>query len=626
MESKANLFAVLIITALFTFPSLPSHAQKGAAIVPVLQLLLETDAFLLEADTFCSGSSSSSISEFVTAPYAFSNGTLTSANPKSVPSGSCVVWVDQQNLDNSPTDFTPNGNESFATRDIFMLKLDTGEVLRVSDPMANNVASGGNREAASPAISDDGGKVAYVQEGVQTTFVGAGDFTLGDVYVRNMEDLDSAPIQVNIAENGAVGAAGTPISNDSLGNSSGARANESLQVIDISGDGNKVVFISNQALSTDDNNGSNDVYLRDLSSNTTELVSVLNGTAGGGVATHVRTSSNGRYVAFSSTTDYTVGETSQSSPADSPDIYLVDTSNGNIALVSGRATGQTGGFDMSADASRMVIASNEGLLPSDTNESFDVYLVEMDLTNFVVSSRERISVADGGFEVFGGDSFTPSISPNGNQVAFVSTAKDLADYREDYVNSVEQAFLINLDDGVLLQPAPTRATADEPGLSSHIELANNGFFYRKTLSAGSGSPTTSDSITAGVAISASGVDDIGTIEIKAFQPVRSRVDSASDVDIFELKGTGQALTLEVAIEAVDSNGGTLPDPFIRILRRSSNGAFNVVAVDNDSAAGRDSLVYIDLPASGSLFIEVSSADGSTGSYRLRVAGPDELFL
>lgn len=618
MESKTNLFAVLTISFSLTIASIPSNAQNGAVIVPALQLLLDSDPF-------CSGSSSSSISEFVSTPYAFSNGTLTSADPKSTPGGSCVVWVDQQNLDNSSTDFSPNGNESFATRDVFMMKVDTGEVLRVSNPLATDLESGANREAASPAISVDGGKVAYVQEGVQSTLGGAGGFTLGDVYIRNMEDLDSAPIKVNIAKNGSSSAAGTPMSNDSLGNNSGARANESLQVIDISGDGNKVVFITNQPLSSGDDNGTNDVYLRNIRRNTTELVSVLNGTAGGGVANHVKISTNGRYVAFSSTTDYTASETFQISRIDSPDIYLVDTNNGNIALVSGRAPGITGGFDMSADASRIVIATNEALLPNDTNELSDVYLVEMDLASFAVSSYERLSVADGGFEAFGGDSFAPNISPNGNQVSFVSIAKDLAGFRDDYINSIEQAFLINLDDGLLLQPVPTRATADEPGLSSHIALANDRFFLRKALSASPGASTTSDSIAIGVSESTLRRSDIGKIEIKPLQSVRSAIDSASDVDVFELKSTGQTLSLDIVVEGEDSKGGTLPDPFLRVLRISGN-SFVLLDVDDNSWNGRDALIPIDLPASGSLFIEVLSAGGELGSYRLRIAERGELSL
>ena len=42
------------------------------------------------------------------------------------------------------------------------------------------------------------------------------------------------------------------------------------------------------------------------------------------------------------------------------------------------------------------------------------------------------------------------------------------------------------------------------------------------------------------------------------------------------------------------------------------------AIDNDSGVGRDAFVSVDRSDGGRRFIEVSSADGATGSYVLRV--------
>lgn len=70
------------------------------------------------------------------------------------------------------------------------------------------------------------------------------------------------------------------------------------------------------------------------------------------------------------------------------------------------------------------------------------------------------------------------------------------------------------------------------------------------------------------------------------------------MDIFELKGIGQILSLEMVVEGVDSQDGPLADPTVRILRRCG-GSFYLVA-SNDNTLGRDPFIEVDMPATGSL--------------------------
>jgi len=130
---------------------------------------------------------------FVENPYGFQNRTQTSANPKITEDGTYVVWVDQQNLDDDPNDLDPfsNVSENSVTRDVFVMNTQTKAIQRVAPREEGDSFS----ETGSPAISEDGRFVAYVNSD-------------GDVFVQNMALPDTAPVQVNITEDGEIGAGG----------------------------------------------------------------------------------------------------------------------------------------------------------------------------------------------------------------------------------------------------------------------------------------------------------------------------------------------------------------------------------------------------------------------------------
>lgn len=356
------------------------------------------------------------------APYGFNNGSTATANPQISANSACVYWVDQQNLDGSTTDFALDSNtagneERYATRDILLLNTQTGQFARVTDPGSQNLNTSSNIESVSAAISQDGLKVVYVQE--RTGSAASAGFTRGDVFVRDMSIPNSVPVKVNIAANGSSAAAGTPIDNSDRGSRSGNRGNSSLPVADLSGDGNKVAFITNTPLTNEDTNTLNDVYLRDIAAGTTTLISKLEGSATGISATTVKISVDGRYVAFSSAESYKQVELGTKF-ADSIDIYLVDTTSNRVMLVSSPAPGNNSGFDLSSDGSRLVFATEEAIEPDDTNSERDIYVADIDLTNFSVSSRQRVSEAEARFQTVGGEHYAPAISPDGNRVVFMS--------------------------------------------------------------------------------------------------------------------------------------------------------------------------------------------------------------
>ena len=627
MSIKRIINAVVLSLVITPFTTVT--AQTNGAVVPVL--------FLLNSGP-CDGTPPSGDVKFVDMPFGFENRSTATADPKANHSGVCVVWVDQQNLDGSPTDFTLDAsttaaNEKYATRDIFLFNTLTNELTRITDPGATNVNLSNNIEAASPVISDDGLKIAYVQE-----TIGAGSITgttLGDVFVRNMASPDLAPVKVNITENGSNAPPGTPISNSERGGVAGDRGNSSLPVVDISGNGTRVVFVTGQQLTASDSNFVNDVYMRDVSGGTTTLISIDEGVATGTTA-NVKISRDGRYVAFSSFVDYTDGELTGGSLNSAIDLYLRDTVTNAILLVSSVISGQVFEFDMSADASRIAYATNENSNLDDINGLTDIYVADVDLSSFTVNSRQRVSEADARFELRDGRSFSPTINAAGNRVAFMTEALDMAPYEGSFPvgdDFGEALYIIDLESEEIFRPDQPAVKDGSASLTTNIALAGDAFYYREVVNAlPSTNSASSDTISTGVPTNVNNVSDIPQGDginggLLLGETIRGVINSASDIDVYQYHATNND-TLSVTIQGVDSNGGTLGDPIVTVQEKFSPSLFIAVsngdggvATDDDSGFGRDSFTNFTNDG-GIRYISVSSSDGGTGSYRLHIGAQD----
>jgi len=560
---------------------------------------------------------------FVENPYGFQNRTQTSANPKITEDGTYVVWVDQQNLDDDPNDLDPfsNVSENSVTRDVFVMNTQTKAIQRVAPREEGDSFS----ETGSPAISEDGRFVAYVNSD-------------GDVFVQNMALPDTAPVQVNITEDGEIGAGGTPLPRTSnSGGLAGSRVNESGSVLDISGDGSKVVFVTSAPLTDEDEEGTfgRDVYLRDLDAGTTTLITQIDGEATGGVGTKdvVRISQDGRYVAFTTGVALVEGEVDEGQfRSGSTDLYLFDTATGRILLVSSLAEGGVRGFDMSADGSRIAFSTGEAIAPNDTNELLDIYVADIDLASFTVTSRKRVSEADGGFEIVDGDSFAPAISPDGSRVAFLNFGDDVttlaasADFDGDDNPASGPLFIVDVDSGQFFGPPTTYSNRLNNDETISAAFSGDSFVYREEAigannSRGSDSPVIRDP----VPLAFNDVDNQGIFEVSRFGSFRSEINSPSDVDVFQLETNGDSRDVFVSVEGVDTGAGTLADPIVTLFNGSPNG--NPVDIDDNGGIGRNALGDTFVSAFNRIFVQIESADGGIGSYRVTVDRnpPEDLF-
>jgi Tol biopolymer transport system component len=200
----------------------------------------------------------------------------------------------------------------------------------------------------------------------------------------------------------------------------------------ISRDGRFVTFVSSATnLVAGDTNDAHDVFLRDRLNGTTTRVSVLTGggqlsqSASGSTSFYSAVSDDGRYVAFASLAPNII-ETAQASDIFVHDRQLVITERIDVGVGGVPATGGGVGAvssEVSISANGQYVAfssAHDNLVASDTNGSFDIFVRDR-----VLGVTERVSVRNGGIEATGGNSVTPTITPDGRFVAFASAASNL---------------------------------------------------------------------------------------------------------------------------------------------------------------------------------------------------------
>lgn len=201
---------------------------------------------------------------------------------------------------------------------------------------------------------------------------------------------------------------------------------ESLQPA-ISADGRYVAFASTATnLATSANNGFRQIFVRDLLTNTTTCVSVTGGGVQGNRDSNTPLlSASGRRVLYqSNSTNLATGDANNA-----VDLFVRDLDANSTILVSikpgggtGNAASGLGRYAISSDGNSVAFASRANDLlssVSDTNNANDVFVRRLNLATTIA-----VSVSSNGFSSGNGASDNPSISDDGNRVAFASSAND----------------------------------------------------------------------------------------------------------------------------------------------------------------------------------------------------------
>jgi Tol biopolymer transport system component len=252
--------------------------------------------------------------------------------------------------------------------------------------------------AGEPALSADGKIVAFSSGAPE--LVAGDDNGVSDVFVHDV--TTGVTERVSVRSDGTQG--------------DGASTEPA-----ISADGRYVAFRSAATnLVDDDENGFADVFVHDRVAGTTERVSVrTDGTEGTGVSSAPSIDASGTRIVFESSGPLV-------SPADwnaFTDIYLRDLSTGTTVLVSSFENGLAGNFvsrepAISADGSTIAFASFTAFSTADPNVFADIYTRPADLS----SAPALLTAAPGGSD---SNSFAPALDATGSTIAFTSAANNL---------------------------------------------------------------------------------------------------------------------------------------------------------------------------------------------------------
>ena len=262
----------------------------------------------------------------------------------------------------------------------------------------------GNNHSFWSTISADGRFVAFAS--LATNLHPDATNNRDHIFVR---DLDAGTTALASRATGATGARGSHPSFEPS----------------ISADGRFVAFESlSFNLHPDDDDGTRDVFVRDLQTNTTTLVSRASGATGEkGDGWNADISADGRFVAFTSASNL---HPDDGAPAD---VFVRDLQTNTTTLVSraagaGGATGDGNSFEPSISADGRFVAfhsSSSNLDPDDDDTTTDVFVRDLQANTTALVSR-----ADGaGGGKGNGSSLVPSISADGRFVAFRSDASNL---------------------------------------------------------------------------------------------------------------------------------------------------------------------------------------------------------
>jgi len=219
----------------------------------------------------------------------------------------------------------------------------------------------------------------------------------------------------------------------------GAEANLPCWYPSISADGRYVAFHSQASnLVPGDTNGYYDVFVRDLVSGTTEVVSVdSSGALGNGWSQFPQISGDGRYVVYQSdATNLIPNDVNQAE-----DIFVHDRVAHTTELVNLTSSGGTVqlGWDsflpsISPDGRYVTFLTGAGnVVPGDTNGWDDVFVRDR-----LAGTTERVSVATTGEEANSNCEEAAPISADGRFVCFTTTASNLVPgdsvYRDVFVH------------------------------------------------------------------------------------------------------------------------------------------------------------------------------------------------
>jgi Tol biopolymer transport system component len=233
--------------------------------------------------------------------------------------------------------------------------------------------------------------------------------------------------------------------------------------------GRFIAFASlSDGLSNEDDDGVQNIYVKDMSSGAVTLVSRRSGPAGAPATQdcfNPAISDDGNRVGFAC-----FGSLDSADNNDKSDVYVRDLRTNETILVSRKSNrGDVGSSDssspsLSADGNEVAFASGAGNLGEDQVPA--VYVANLSAHTTTLASRP-----DGNTDLPNGGSRSPSISDDGNKVAFESDASNLVG---DDDNGVTDVFVRTLSTNSTLLASRKDALNGQVGNGASTEPALSG--------------------------------------------------------------------------------------------------------------------------------------------------------
>jgi TolB protein len=312
----------------------------------------------------------------------------------------------------------------------------------------SSTGSEGNNYSESPVLTANGRSVAFASEA--DNLVDYDNNGALDVFVHDILSGKTQRVSVD---------------------SSGAEGNGPSFSPAFSSDGNLVAFASGASnLVLEDNNGTYDVFVRNLKTGMTRRISVdSSGMESNGSSSGPSFSANGRFVAFLSYASNLVAEDGNGTA----DVFVHDLKTGITQRASVDSSGaESNNFSYEpvlSDNGRYVAFTSYGsnLVSGDGNGTYDVFLRDL-----VKGETQRISVDSSGIEG-NNESSGPALSGNGRFVVFHSKANNLVGGDGNYAIDV---FVRDIKTGITERVSLDSAGAEGNSTSIYPTISGNGRF------------------------------------------------------------------------------------------------------------------------------------------------------
>lgn len=306
------------------------------------------------------------------------------------------------------TDLVPNDNNG--KNDVFLRDTVAGTTTLVS---ATPTGESGNEASGGAVISANGQFVAFTSKA--SNLVSNDNNNAQDIFVRNLLTGVTSLVSVNASGIGS--------------------ANSVSYTTQISADGRYVAFMSiaSDIVPNDTNGYAADIFVRDMQTGTTKLVSAnINGGSGNTDTYTFALSANGHFIAFSSEASDLVLRDGNNRL----DVFLRDLDAGTTSLVSvnrlGTRSGNNssgGSLSISGDGRFVLFISRaNNLTGNDTNIFPDVFVRDT-----VMRTTTLVSVNRDGLSQNGGNSVVwAALSQNGSKALFVAWDSDIVEHDENF--------------------------------------------------------------------------------------------------------------------------------------------------------------------------------------------------